>query len=279
MAVFTRKELLVGDWTPRKIRTQLNSGAWRQLIPGRFVKADVWNAATPDEQHAMLAMAKGLGRKFVIWRDSAACLHGFRVLTTPTRIASRHSTEFRSEDLTKAYGVSVTRPAVTAIDVARFLGIEAGLVVADSAVAKRRTNKDELCRIAQRLERCQGKQAALIVAGEADGRAESAFESVSRYRLVAAGVPRPTPQVRLLGYRVDFLWQKYKVIGEADGLKKYGANEAAVRASLREERRRQQRPEDLGYVFVRWTWDEIWFTPEVVVARVLRRLAERQHLV
>jgi very-short-patch-repair endonuclease len=109
--------------------------------------------------------------------------------------------------------------------------------------------------------------------GEADSRAESAFESVSRYRLSLGGLPRPEPQARIRKYRVDFLWRDQRVIGEADGLAKYGTDERTVRARLRAERLRQRELEDAGYVFVRWMWEEIWHTPELVIDRIGSKLA------
>jgi very-short-patch-repair endonuclease len=275
LAVFTRAEALADGWTARAIRTQLTNGNWTQLTRGRYVESSWLKGASPEDRHALCAMAIGHQRNLVVQRESAACLHGLRILTVPERVRARHVSEVASEDLATAYGVRCTSIARTVIDVARFSGTESGLVVADSALAQQATDNGELLALARGLERCKGKPAAITVATEADGRAESVFETVSRYRLLQRGVPRPEPQARILRYRADFLWEQQRVIGEADGLKKYGANEQAVRAALKAERRRQRALEDAGYVFERWTWDEIWRTPDLVAARIMRRLRER----
>jgi very-short-patch-repair endonuclease len=272
---FTRQQALEQGWTERKIRSQLERGAWIQLTRGRYVETATIEAATPDERPALRAIAVAYKRELVVHRDSAACVHGLRVLTTPGKVAARHTSDLPPGDVTTACGVKVTDTPTTVIDVARFRGIDAGLVVADHALGLRRTTREELCARVERLARCHGREAARIVASEADGRAESAFESVSRYRLLTHGLPRPQLQAILLDYRVDFLWPEHKVIGEADGLKKYGNNEREVRAKIRAERFRQRVLEDAGYVFVRWLWDEIWNCPDLVALRIKRKLAER----
>jgi hypothetical protein len=60
----------------------------------------------------------------------------------------------------------------------------------------------------------------------ADARAESPLESISRLRMREHGVPAPEPQVEIwidgrFAGRVDFYWDEYGVIGEADGWGKY----------------------------------------------------------
>jgi len=68
------------------------------------------------------------------------------------------------------------------------------------------------------------------------------------------------------------LWEEFGVVGEADGLLKYDDEEE--RLSLRLEKLRQEELEALGYIVVRWTWDDIWRRPEWVVARIRRAMAE-----
>lgn len=271
--MFTRAEALQGGWTPRTIRTQLHSGAWTQLGGGRYVVTARWAEADLTDRHRMRALAAGLNRALVIHRESAACVYRFPVLTTPGRVAARHPSEFAANQLTTTCDVRVTKPVATVIDCARFLGEEAGLVVADGALRLQAVAPHELTNYSQELVNVRGREAACFVSREMDGRAESALESISRYRLLAAGVPRPELQQTLLRkYRVDFLWRAQKIIGEADGLAKYGSDEKAIRANLKAERVRERELQDAGYSIVRWMWDDIWFTPETVVAQISRKL-------
>jgi very-short-patch-repair endonuclease len=260
-------------WTPRAIRTNLTKGAWQQLSSGRYAETPVFTALTRGQQHRLIALATGYERNLVIRRDSAACVHGFTVARTPAIVSTRNIREFDERDIARVHNVSVTTPACTVIDCARFLGPREGLVVADSAVRQQAVTPAELARqLAVLPTNGKATASAMFVAREVDARAETAFESISRYEFIVAGLPRPEPNVWIGNRRVDFLWERYRLVGEADGLGKYGKDEAEVRANIRAERERQRQLEDAGYNFVRWLWDEIWYRPQVVVARVLRKL-------
>ena len=70
----------------------------------------------------------------------------------------------------------------------------------------------------------------------------------------------------LIGY-VDMAWPDLMVIGEADGLLKYQDRADLIAEKLREDRLRA-----LGWIVVRWTWDEVLRTPHVVVDRIRRAM-------
>jgi len=106
----------------------------------------------------------------------------------------------------------------------------------------------------------------------ADGRSATPLESISRVAFQAMGLFPPEPQVTVAWDEwgnpriiVDFLWPEFGVVGEADGLLKYDDPE---RLSLREEKLRQEELEALGYIVVRWTWEDIWRRPEWVGHRL-----------
>ena len=97
-----------------------------------------------------------------------------------------------------------------------------------------------------------------------DGKAESPLESIRRHALV--GLPPPRTQVTIarpdhqsIG-RVDFYWDGYGVVGEADGRIKYSDD------ALWLQKRREDELTELGLVVVRWGWAE---------ARAPARLQER----
>jgi very-short-patch-repair endonuclease len=270
---FTRDEAAALGWTERAMRTQLHRRVWTKLAPGRYAETGVLKALTRDGQHRLIALATAYERKLVVRRDSAACVHGFAVARTPRLVSTRHISEFDERDVMQVSGVSVTTPAYTVVECARFLKPREGLVVADSAMRSNKVTQDEVAeQLAAIPENGKGTVTATFVVSEADPRAESAFESISRYEFIVAGLPRAESQAWVGNKRLDFLWEKYRLIGEADGLTKYGTNEEEVRLRIKAERRRQRELEDAGYVFVRWLWDEIWFTPHVVVARVMEKL-------
>jgi very-short-patch-repair endonuclease len=103
----------------------------------------------------------------------------------------------------------------------------------------------------------------------ADDQSQSALESMSRWLFHARKLPMPEIQV-LIGddtdpfALADFYWREAGVIGEADGLLKYDGSPDA----LRKEKLRQERLERLGFIVVRWTFDDLMNRPNEVVARV-----------
>ena len=100
-----------------------------------------------------------------------------------------------------------------------------------------------------------------------DGRAESVLESLSRAAFHQSGLPPPDLQVwvgdddEIIG-RVDFLWRRYRTIGEADGAMKY---ENPARARARAQLERDARLRAAGYEVVHFTWPEITRAPGQVV--------------
>lgn len=100
--------------------------------------------------------------------------------------------------------------------------------------------------------------------------AQSPLESLSRLRLVRAGLPEPRLQVPihdqqgLIGY-VDMLFEELGVVGEADGQVKY-----ATREDLVQEKRREDRLRSEGYGVVRWDWAQA----QTDMARVARRIQQ-----
>ena len=98
--------------------------------------------------------------------------------------------------------------------------------------------------------------------------AQTVLETLSRLALIAEGLPEPELQVAfhddegLIG-RVDMWWPGLGVIGEADGLLKYGSGADVVREKAREDRLRAT-----GRMVVRWTWREIMTSPGIVARRI-----------
>lgn len=88
----------------------------------------------------------------------------------------------------------------------------------------------------------------------ADKLSESPLESISRVAFHEFGLPASQPQAWIktepVMFRVDFLWREYRTIGEADGKAKY-----ADPSVIWDEKTRQEDISDLGFEFVRWTWE------------------------
>ncbi len=101
--------------------------------------------------------------------------------------------------------------------------------------------------------------------GHADARSESVGESLSRARMVELGVELPALQHEIrdgrgLVGRVDFWWERHRLVGEFDGRLKYRADgiqdQRRVEERVWAEKRREDRLRATGVRVVRWTWAE-----------------------
>ena len=108
------------------------------------------------------------------------------------------------------------------------------------------------------------------VVRHADGRAESALESWTRSRFITLRLPMPDLQRNVVGAsgwvaRSDFLWDEYRVVGEADGKVKYLQDE------LWDEKQRQDDVEDAEYEVIRWIWRTAHAPDHEFVRRLMRK--------
>lgn len=278
-------------WTDDPVQRHLHRAAARQLRQPKAIAS-----------HNTAALAWGLSLA-----DQTAAAEGPVQFIEPkgkrSRALARPGVSVAVRDLPPAHrvahpsGLNVTTVARTAVDVAAGLDLPEALITLDSAARLElieRVGESGLRRASQsqRQREALGRalQAAAAIAATqfsrkrlaqyvplADPRRESALESVSFGRFMLAGIPLPELQVPIdipggVAYP-DFLWRSAMVIGEADGLGKYDRPGA-----LQAEKLRQEALEHLGFRVVRWTHEEIWERPMVVVARICLALDARAGL-
>ncbi|MEU8131248.1 hypothetical protein AB0B68_28885 [Micromonospora sp. NPDC049049] len=216
-------------------RNELRSSAWRPLF--RDVYADAQIAVT----HTIRCTA--IGRWLVppgaaIAGRAAAGLYGCAkssasepvdvLVPTATRIGPTagirvHHGEIDSGDTVDRAGVTVTSPARTCWDLARWLDVIEAVVVIDAMLANRLTTTPALREYALSRAGRRGWRSLLRAVDLADAGAESPQESRTRVGLVSAGLPRPetqwvvAEQGRFVA-RLDLAWPQFKVAVEYDGL-------------------------------------------------------------
>lgn len=118
----------------------------------------------------------------------------------------------------------------------------------------------------------RGRSHLVAVMEHADPRPENLFEALSWARMSMADIPLPTCQVWLQGasgswYRADFYWERWGLIGEADGAMKYRSA-----TDVMKEKHRQADLEDAGYTFARWAWDDVTPGSDKLITRLRTRL-------
>lgn len=169
-------------------------------------------------------------------------------------------------------GIRVTTPARTAVDLARLHSLACGVAAMDNVLHRGLATYAELNRELEAIPKGgRGRRRARLALALADGRSESAGESLSRVRLFELGYPRPDLQHRFFDHRgtfvarTDLFWEVEQMVGEFDGLLKYrvpeGADPQAAGRIVTEEKRREDAIRRLGVGVARWVWDEA-FRPD-----------------
>ena len=188
-------------------------------------------------------------------------------------------------------GIPVTSLLHSAIDVARMgvrkeqrprawsLPLPEALVVLDAATNRLGATTPEAAAALVKSLRPRFRYGPGIRSVDAaleflDPLAETPLESWSRGYMIVYGVPKPLTQQIIVGangidYRADFCWPDLMVIGEADGLEKYGSSPEEFRRAKSQELERQRALEAAGWIVVRWTWDELARDPQAVMWRIL----------
>ncbi|NLF05362.1 MAG: hypothetical protein GX593_10245 [Actinomycetales bacterium] len=255
-----------------ELAAHLRDGRWEKIRHGAYVeKIEIPDAYEQQRQRA-LAHVAAVGRQNVRERVfshvSAALLHGLPVMgpvsqvhlaqTSPggARDASdvrRHFVELPDSQVTSRHGLLVTSLERTLVDCATALPRRQGLVIADAALHVG-ADHDECSRILEGVRSARGVVAARWVLAASDPGTESAGETLARFEVLLAGLPRPVTQLRVEAeshvYWADLGWPEHRVLLEYDGKAKYEANGRASAAVLA-EKRRQDRLEAAGWTVVR----------------------------
>lgn len=304
--IFGRSDLASLGIDPDVIRSFVSRGWWTKLHHGVYIDTERLEQATSPLDRTRIFAAAAIaaipGPAHTIG-PTAAALHGLvvdrrllesasivrplsadqralrRRVTSPSQLGGirvhRHS--LKEERLTTLEGIpSVDRPTA-AITAAAQSDPMWALATLDSLAWRDPATLALLPDLLEEWKGLKGLGTVREAATLARDGAQSALESISRFHFMAAGLPEPLLQVPfhddegLIGY-ADFVWEGLKVIGEADGLSKY-----ATRADLIAEKRREDRLRALGWIVVRWTWDELFRNPRAVVERIWRAARQAGH--
>jgi hypothetical protein len=265
-----------------------------------FVEASLLSAAVadPERQHALeiAGLLLVLDHPAVASSFSAARILGLEFLNPPPEelfVASAHpkvhgerrngyvlrSVGLPEHHVRVRHGVPITAAARTVVDLSGVLPFKDGVVVADSALRLGRVSMGRLREILGDCRSWSTARRAQQVVAFADKKSGSVLESVSRVVFHEQGLPPPDTQVAIGDEweqygEVDFLWELFNVIGEADGLGKYEPDERrSTRDKVRAEKQREERLFEAGYEVVRWGWEEAMDPPRL--ARRLRAAFER----
>jgi hypothetical protein len=292
-----RRDAVVLGYSDDELARLARSGTWSRLRRGAYVEGDM--PSDPVERHRLLVTAtvSGLRRPAVVSHQSAAVLldlplWGVRldrvhVTRTPpaaqdrSRVLHCHVARLRPDELVVVDGLTVTSPVRTLLDIARSVPFEVGVVALDGALHRSPALVDDLRAGIGGVVGVPGGRGAARAVAFADGRSESVGESRSRVLLSRHGVAPSDIQHRVLDdgleiARTDFVWEEDGLVGEFDGLIKYGR---LLRPGQKpqdvviEEKLRENAIRDTGWGVLRWIWNDL--QQPVLLAGRVRRARER----
>lgn len=281
---FLSSEAIAAGLTHERIRGAVARKDLELLAPALYCVPDIWCEVGQRDKHIALSRAAFHSLPGVaISHLSAALIHGLphpwgdlgRPTLTPLT-GSRTScpddwrrilpSGLADEHVIEADGLIVTTHARTVIDCFRELEAGDALAIADQAIRRELVTVEDLLRIRTTQARWPGIRKADLGIALIDGRRENWFESRSAEAIHRLGYPRPESQIwihdldgDLIG-RVDFLWRREGVVGEADGLGKYRGEfgpvdevgQDFVARRVLDERDRERRLEGAGFGVARW---------------------------
>ena len=293
---------------PSIVRTMVGRQWWIRMRHGVYADAEAWAASEgdPTDRHLLQCAAAivSLPLETYAFGRTAAAVHGLpaprnqltalhlvRGIATDQRalLGRVTSTEglpdvrIKTHDLSgdsvlTVGGIPTVSRDLAGISAAATYSPDWALSVLDGAAWKRPEALERLAAIADDWPRLRGIGVVRSMLPLVRSGAQTPLESISRLRLVKAGLPEPMLQYPLydreglVGY-ADMGWPELGVIGECDGLMKYQSGEVLI-----QEKRREDRIRALGFIVVRWTWDDIIRHPQEVAAQIWRasRLATRR---
>jgi hypothetical protein len=244
---------------------------------------DTYLPRVSDELQRIRAVLLGAPEGAVLSHLTAARLWGLEVplvaqdqpvhLTVAPYVRRRHRRDRRihvsavpAAETRRRHGVMVTSPSRTWIDLAAVVPPAALLAVTDQMLA-RAYPREEFSAVLARSAGRRGVAAARRVAPYGDALAGSPMESVLRWLIVEAGLPRPVLQHvvrnagRFLG-RVDLAWPEQRVMVEFDG------DVHRDRRVFVDDLRRQNGLVLAGWTVLRFSSADVLGRPEQVLAAI-----------
>ena len=297
----TRADALAQGFSDRQIAQLVRMGTIHRIRPGEFALSEEWTAVRRHEQHRQLVLrtVERVSGAHVYSHFAAAALWGIRILGRwpktvdvvvsrakggrSSGLLHRHALGFEGREIVELDGLTVTSPAQTVVDLARVLPFVDGVVAADSALGtafgrRRLTTPEELHARIDDAGRARGAARARAVAAQADGRAESPPETVSRVGSILLGFPHPEPQKEFRTSRgqrrLDLWWKEFGLGGECDGQAKYSdpeyLNGRTPQEAFRDEKLRDRELLALAEVSGIIHWDPADLNPPAKFYDILR---------
>lgn len=278
--VVTRAQLIEAGVSQHRIAYRLESGLLTRVYRGVFAAGPVRGPRALEFAAVLAAGAES----FVSHRAAGVVLELLppRRAEAPVEISTRRDvriggpgirivrvSRLESDEVMLRNGLPLTTPARTIFDLAAVCssrGLEQALATAlRNRLVERKGIEALLDRYPRRAGR--GRLRALLTAdgGPAFTRSEAERRFLDLVR--TAGLSRPSTNVIVAGFEVDFLWQEQRLIVEVDGREYHGGDH-----SFEGDRTRDGVLMAAGFRTMRVTWRQIANEPQALTARVAQAL-------
>ena len=283
-----RSEAIEAGHTRHSLQQRVTSGRYARVQPRVYRVA----GAPVTYEQRLLEACKTTGG--VASHRAAAALWGLdtppgtlEVTVTrprcprPKGVVLHRSTDLLPEECTVRYGIPVTNPLRTLLDLGAVLPAWLVNQALDSALAKRLVTlpglEVMLLKHARKGRRGAGVLRKLL-AERCDSNPDSVLESRMMRLCQLHDLPLPRFQYvirngKAFVAKVDFAYPELKVAIEVDGYEKHSSLEA-----FQHDRKRQNDLVELGWTILRFTWDDVVHKPEAVANRLRRILGAKMHV-
>jgi hypothetical protein len=301
-----RHQLLEIGFSDRSLSQAVRTGRLTRLRHGTYAVTETHRGRDAVERHRVLvrSILDKLGPDVVASHQSAAALHGLDLhgvdLTrihvtrldglpghTEAGVVFHTGQVDPDADVTAIDGRLLVRKQRAVVETASISSIEAGMVVASSALRPGDIAKDALLEHAKTYERWRGTRTARIAIRLADGRLETVGEVRSLHMMWRHHIPHPelqhvveTADGTFLA-RTDFAWLLYRHTGEFDGMVKYGrlnpfTDDPGRQITDEKVREDKVRGQLLG--MSRWGWSDLEAGKQTRTAEMIRRGLEQSRM-
>ena len=283
----------------KSIARQVRGNHWHRLRRGYYVFADTWRELDEVGRHQVRSRAvlHSLGPAVALSHVSGVIAHGVAVWDMDlTRVhvtrldggAGRiegdvvhHEGFCIEDDLREVHGQRVLSVERCVLEAGSRAQGAAKLVVLDSMLHLGLATREELEAQFAQMERWPFMRSMHVPVRMADGGAQSPGESVGLHLFWIGGIPRPQTQYEvhdadgvLLG-TCDWGWPEHGLLGEFDGLVKYGRllrpDQQPGDVVFAEKQREDLLREVTGFRMVRIVWHD-YQRPRLTTQRVRRML-------
>lgn len=286
--VLTRSEALALGMPSSTLQEWVNIGHLTLVGRGVYVLPGVLDAE-PTLLRAATARLDA-----VVSHESAARLHGIDGLdpsritvSVPVRRSNRFPgvivhqlTDLIPEHTRPMFQMSATNPTRTIIDLAAVLPPKLLAQCLDQAVRMKLTTYERVAEMVESLAR-KGKpgitklRRILAVRLGRQYVSDSVMETRIFEFIVDGGLPLPTtqfhaPWLKEVSGRIDLAYVPQEVLIEADSLRFHGTPEA-----FQADRTRDNLSQLSGWIFLRYTWDDITKRPDMIVYQIREALSIR----